>query len=291
MITNKQIFLHIIRKAEYDDLSFSLVLDNTGSGKEINLSEKLTGFPVKKKFFHITFYFHVIKDLFPLNDEIFASFIEDSNYIILLLTNTEKFKKLSRFVFRLLDENTYQLGKRDLINIITTNLFIKNEKNKLETLNIILREMFSELEKYSSLIACFNLQEQEFLASTVEGVEENELAKEVFLELSKLEKFTPDDFEIKLVKIGSDVQCCWFTFNSLVIIIYAIKINVNAGIIRLKLRTWIKNHRERFDGLLKEISSTNAKNIELKGEIILTRAKNYVEFAFTFPTPFKQDNE
>ena len=72
--------------------------------------------------------------------------------------------------------------------------------------------------------------------------EENILAKEVFKELKRLDLIKKIDLEVNLKRIGSSVQVFYFYFKKLVFVIYCINIQVNTGIIRLKLKTFLKNY-------------------------------------------------
>lgn len=224
-----------------------------------------------------------VKALYPKDEQIFMSMIKNNSFSILTLAKNKNFLVLSKKIMSLVSKD------QDIdINLIES-YYKELLQDKTDTILInLITDMQTELIKYSSFIASFNLTDNSFITSSLaKHREENELAKDVFFELIRLNKFDNiEDFELQIIKLGPDVQCFFFIFNNLAFVTYAIQIQVNAGIIRLKLRTWLKNNRSLFNKISiasenGDVTKDKSSSIQIE-DIELDNQQKYIELELNF---------
>lgn len=228
----KDILISIFSISESIYLAYWINLDDS-TFHTINFPEQ-----INQKEVNIPFLADVEKIiyLFP-QKEFFVSLIRDDNITVVIFSKEEDYLPISKNVFSIVQEGQLRT-KRSEIETYLENFFSDTVNAEVQD---ILSEMYEEMMNYSSFISVFEYDSDKLIASTLHKKrDENKLAKEVFIELKRLELIKKIDLEVEVKKIGS-LQAFFFYLKGLVFVIYAINIQINTGIIRLKLKTILKN--------------------------------------------------
>lgn len=195
-----------------------------------------------------------IKRIFPesKNKSIFVDLIRNNDFIVIIFSQEAQFLPINKNIFMLLADNSLRAKKSEIENYLE-EVFTETIDSEIQN---ILTEMHQDLVNYSSFISVFDYETDKLLGSTLhKNKEENILAKEVFKELKRLDLIKKIDLEVNLKRIGNNVQVFYFYIKNLVFAIYCINIQVNTGIIRLKLKTFLKNH-----SVLSSLNTQNSKS-------------------------------
>jgi hypothetical protein len=202
-----------------------------------------------------------IRNIFPEQvdkDEIFVGLTRNNQYSVIVFAKDEKYLPISKNIFRLV-QNTSLVEKRAEIELFIDDLLTNTVEPELQNL---ITTMNNELSNYSSFISIYDYNSEQLVISTLhKKKDENNLAREVFRELKRLNLIKKNDLEVELKKIGGSVQVFYFYIKGLVCVVYCINVQVNTGIIRLKLKTFLRN-KEIFAGInTKQSQSKNILNI------------------------------
>ena len=180
-----------------------------------------------------------LHNIFPdLEGEFYVGLARDNNYSVIVFTKEENYLSINQNIFNIIRTGLLRDKKPEIESFIE-DLFSDTVDPDIQSL---LTEMNQELSNYSSFISIYYFETDKLVASTIhKKKDENMLAREVFKELKRLDIIKKIDLEVELKKIGSNVQVFYFYLKGLVFVIYCINIQVNTGIIRLKLKTFLKN--------------------------------------------------
>ena len=180
-----------------------------------------------------------IANIFPDHREkdVFVSLIRDENLSVLIFTIEEEYLPINKSIFSLLQNNLLRTKKSEIESYLE-GFFSDTVDPEIQD---ILSEMNQELINYSSFISVYEYESDRLVGSTLhKKKDENILAREVFKEIKRLELIKKINLEVELKKIGS-LQVFYFYLKGLVFVVYCINIQVNTGIIRLKLKAFLKN--------------------------------------------------
>ena len=169
---------------------------------------------------------------------IYVDLIGNDEFSVIVFSLDEQYLPINKNIYSLIENSSLRTRKNEIEQYFE-EIFSDTVDSELQS---ILSEMHQELANYSSFISIFDFETDNLLASTLhKKKDENLLAKEVFVELKRLDLIKKIDLEVELKKIGPNVQVFYFYVKGLVYVIYCINIQVNTGIIRLKLKTFLKN--------------------------------------------------
>ena len=240
LITMKDILITIFSIDEEIYLAYWINVEDK-SFHTINLPELLDQTQIKSPFLSDI---EKIANLFP-QETFFASLIRNDNLTVIIFTKEEEYLPISKNIFSLVQGKLLRT-KRDEIENYLENFFS-------DTVNVEVQELLSdmhlELLNYSSFISVFDFDSNKLIASTLhKNRDENKLAREVFIELKRLDLIRKINLEVEIKKIGN-LQAFFFYLKGLVFVIYAINVQVNTGIIRLKLKTFLNKNKPLLTGI------------------------------------------
>ena len=189
-----------------------------------------------------------IRYIFPdYENDIFIGLVRNDNYSVIVFSKDEQYIPVNKNIFDILNNGSSLRDKKPDIESCLEEIFSDTVNPDIQNL---LSDMHKELISYSSFISVYDYVSDKLVASTLQKKrDENFLAREVFKELKRLELIK----KIDLKKIGPNVQVFYFYFKGLVLVVYCINIQVNTGIIRLKLKSFLKNKSK----LIHSLSMTN----------------------------------
>lgn len=180
-----------------------------------------------------------LHNIFPdYENDIFVGLIHNEKFSVIVFTKEEIYLSINQNIFEIVRTGLLRDKKPDIESFME-EIFSDTIDPDIQSL---LTEMNQELSNYSSFISIYDYENDKLVASTLpKKKDENLLAREVFKELKRLEIIKKIDLEVELKKIGPNVQVFYFYLKGLVFVVYCINIQVNTGIIRLKLKTFLKN--------------------------------------------------
>ena len=183
-----------------------------------------------------------IRYIFPdLGGKTFVGLVRNETYSVIVFSKEEIYLPINKSILDIVQNGLLRDKKSD-IELFLDELFTDTVDADVQN---ILNEMNNELMNYSSFISVYDFESDKLVASTLQKKkDENFLAREVFKELKRLELIKKMDLEVELKRIGSNVQVFYFYLKGLVFVVYCINIQVNTGIIRLKLKAFLKNKHE-----------------------------------------------
>ena len=207
----------------------------------INLPELLDQTQIKTPFLSDV---EKIANLFP-QENFFASLIRNDNLTTIIFSKEEEYLPISKNIFSIIQGSLLR-NKREEIENYLENFFSDTVNAEVQEL---LSDMHLELLNYSSFISVFDFETNKLIASTLHKKrDENKLAREVFIELKRLDLIRKINLEVEIKKIGN-LQAFFFYLKGLVFVIYAINVQVNTGIIRLKLKTFLNKNKPLLTGI------------------------------------------
>ena len=180
-----------------------------------------------------------IRYIFPnAEGDVFIGLVRDEKHSVIVFTKEQIYLPINKNIYDIVQNGSLRDKKLDIESYLE-DIFTDSIDPDIQSL---LSEMNNELANYSSFISVYEFESDKLIASTLhKKKDENLLAREVFKELKRLELIKKRNLEIELKKIGPNVQVFYFYLKGLVFVIYCINIQVNTGIIRLKLKTFLKN--------------------------------------------------
>ncbi len=225
-----------------------------------------------------------IRYIFPeYEGNIFVGLVRNDEYSVIVFSKDEQYIPVNKNIFDILVNGKSLRNLKSDIESYLEDIFSDTVDPDIQN---FLSEIHKELMSYSSFISIYDFETDKLIASTLQKKkDENFLAREVFKELKRLELIKKIELEVELKKIGSNVQVFYFYFKGLVFCIYCINIQVNTGIIRLKLKSFLKNKSK----LIHYISSTNQnkKIMRFEAPDFSDKKTHYLKFTINFNNYFK----
>lgn len=220
-----------------------------------------------------------IRYIFPdYESNIFIGLVRNDNYSVIVFSKDEQYIPLNKNIFDILINGSSLRDKKTDIESCLEEIFSDTVDPDIQNL---LSEMNKELVSYSSFISVYDYVSDKLVASTLQKKrDENFLAREVFKELKRLELIKKIDLEVELKKIGSNVQVFYFYIKSLVFVVYCINIQVNTGIIRLKLKSFLKNKSKLIHSL--SMTNRNTKIMRFEAQDYSDRNTRYLNLRIRF---------
>lgn len=183
------------------------------------------------------------------NQEILLYILELNKIKMIVISNSKarNIHNLGQYILQKIkiNENTEVLKvKTQVMNYIHSIFSFKSEFYH------ILRDMQNDLTRYISFVAIFNINSHKMIISTIHR-KDNVLAEAIYKELVQKEKINKEipEFSIKS-KILGNLQIFYFlVLKKFVFVCYSASIQINTGIIILKLKSWINENLEKFSEL------------------------------------------
>lgn len=203
--------------------------------------------------------------------DIFISIFEVKSINVFLITNSQNPSK--------------NLLKKLLINekeSIRDALWQADHEN-LEVQSV-LTDMQGALTRYISFITAFNIESNILIGSTLfKKRKEMVLANDVYKELVR--KTLINHGNTQELKIGNkilgDLQIFHFLAEGIAYVIYS-AVEINSGIIKLKLTAWLKKNSNRFISIQEISRKIDPKSYNLPDEYFLTEITSTVEIKIRY---------
>ena len=219
-----------------------------------------------------------IRYIFPnAEGDIFIGLVRDDKHSVIVFTKEQIYLPINKNILDIVQNGLLREKKLEIESYLE-DIFTDTVDPDIQKL---LSEMNNELTNYSSFISVYDFESDKLIASTLhKKKDENFLAREVFKELKRLELIKKLNLEIELKKIGPNVQVFYFYLKGLVFVIYCINIQVNTGIIRLKLKTFLKNKAKYIQYVTQSDEKKNT--IQFANANLTTKNLKSLKFRITF---------
>lgn len=220
-----------------------------------------------------------LRYIFPdYEGDIFVGLIRNDDHSVIIFSKDKSYIPLNKNIFDILQKGSLRDAKNDIESYLE-EIFSDTVDPDIQN---FLAEMHKELINYSSFVSVYDFESDKLIASTLpKKKDENFLAREVYLELKRHDLIKKIELEVNLKKIGSNVQVFYFYTKGLIFCIYCINVQVNTGIIRLKLKAFLKNKSRYIHYISNNTNQTNSI-IRFASPDYSDKKTHYLKFTINF---------
>lgn len=193
-------------------------------------------------------YVNQVTRYFKGASSIYATVSKGANLQLVTLTTERPQRFLGQLVLEAVLPSQQAFSKdvnKAITNFLTTlGSEAEPDESTTDWLTELLGEMHEELDRYVSFVAAFNVTANQILATTLRKQEDIPVAEALYHEITK--KGLPEEGMVETRQIGKEVVCVFFQSQNIAYVVYSVNRDVKGGLVKLKLNTWVKKNKDRF---------------------------------------------